>query len=122
LQKFISDYEIEIKDVNNLNDFSSIMMSLDSLEEESFPLHLKGFIEYNKKKPPVKLLIIKIYEYVEKINPYKYDPKNENFHLFQGFSLYEIITYNRYKNPMINIKEFIRIKKNRINNIYAKKI
>ena len=122
LQKYISDYEIEIKNANNLNDFSSIMMSLDSLEEESFPLHLKGFIEYNKKKPPAKLLIIKIYEYVEKINPYKYDPKNENFHLFQGFSLYEIITYNRYKNPMINIKEFIRIKKNRINNIYAKKI
>ena len=60
LNKFISDFEIEL-DNNNFNSYANIIECLDSLENVSIPFHLKGFMKYNKEKSPIKLLIIKIY-------------------------------------------------------------
>lgn len=73
LNKYISDYEVDIQNDSCLDNFNTIIINLCSLGEKMLPLHLKGFIEYNKKSNPLKLLIIKIYEYIKLINPFKDD-------------------------------------------------
>ena len=87
LDKYIQDFEVEIKNYNDLNNFEKMMKCLKTMEEENLPFHLKGFIEYDKMENQKKLLIIKIYEYMKKINPYKDEENNNNFHLYQGYSL-----------------------------------
>ena len=122
LNKFISDFEIEL-DNNNFNNYANIIECLDSLENVSIPLHLKGFMKYNKENAPIKLLITKIYEYIKEINPFKdYKSSNINYHLYQGYSLYEIISHNKKDDEIIDIKAFNKIKTNRIKDINAKSI
>ena len=89
----------------------------------SIPLHLKGFIKYNNKKEPIKLLIIKIYEYIKEINPFKdYKSSNINYHLYQGYSLYEILLYFNKERATIDIQDFYELKSKRIIDINAKAI
>ncbi len=103
LNTFIGDFEVEL-DKNKLNNFTNIIECLVPLENDSIPLHLKGFMKYNKKNAPIKLLIIKIYEYIKEINPFKdYKSSNINYHLYQGYSLYEIISHNKKYNEKIDI-------------------
>ena len=122
LDKYIQDFEVEIKNYNDLNNFEKMMKCLKTMEEENLPFHLKGFIEYDKMENQKKLLIIKIYEYMKKINPYKDEENNNNFHLYQGYSLYEILFEVKKKISTVNLEEFNRIRDNRIKNKYAKTI
>ena len=45
-------------------------------------------MEYFNQSIQKKLLIIKIYEYMEEINPFKNDnDKSSDYYLYQGYSL-----------------------------------
>ena len=57
LNKFISDFEVEL-DKKKLNNFTNIIECLVPLENDSIPLHLKGFMKYNKKNAPIKFLLL----------------------------------------------------------------
>ena len=61
LNKFIGDFEVEIKKLDKLDNFNKIIETLNSLKNIKKPFYLKGFIEYYKKPIQIKLLIIKIY-------------------------------------------------------------
>ena len=118
---YVSENEIQIENTK-LNNFNNMIACINSLEKKSLPILLKGFLKYNKKKIQEKLIIIKIYEYIKEINPYKSNKNNINFHLYQGYALYEIFRYRKDCKSRINIKGFYNIKNNRIKNFYAKEI
>jgi len=110
-----SDFYLDISTVNN---FKEIMSYLKKYRDK-LPIYLKGFIEYNKKSSGEKFLIMKIYKYFQLLNPYA-DDMNKNTYLYQGYSLYGILSYKNC--PKINFDEFRNIKANRINNNDAKNI
>ena len=121
LNKFIGDFEVEIKNLDKLDNFNKIIETLNSLKNIKKPFYLKGFIEYYKKPIQIKLLIIKIYEYIKEINPFKNDiPSNLNYHFYQAYSLYEILLYNNQYD--IDISDFNNIKTKRIKDNNAKSI
>ena len=121
LNKFIGDFEVEIKNLDKLDNFNKIIETLNSLKNIKKPFYLKGFIEYYKKPIQIKLLIIKIYEYIKEINPFKNDiSSNLNYHFYQAYSLYEILLYNNQYD--IDISDFNNIKTKRIKDNNAKSI
>ena len=121
LNKFIGDFEVEIKNLDKLDNFNKIIETLNSLKNIKKPFYLKGFIEYYKKPIQIKLLIIKIYEYIKEINPFKNDiSSNLNYHFYQAYSLYEILSYKNQYN--IDISDFNNIKTKRIKDNNAKSI
>ena len=108
-----SDIDLKIPKVNN---FKEIIKYLKNVKKK-LPIYFEGFIKYNKESNGNKFLILKIYNYFQKINTYSDD---RNIALYKGYSLYGI---NTYKNiPKIDFDEFKNITKNRIINNDAKNI
>ena len=129
IKKFIYDFGVDLKISEVPNNYKDIMEYLKylnrKLKKEKLPLYLKGFIKYydlgvfNQKK----FVIIKMYNYFKKINPAGDDIDNLDFYLYQGYSLYGILSDNKIQNiPKIDFNEFSKIKQNRIKNIDAKRI
>ena len=129
IKKFIYDFGVDLKISEVSNKYKDIMEYLKyldrKLKKEKLPLYLKGFIKYydlgvfNQKK----FVIIKMYNYFKKINPAGDDIDNLDFYLYQGYSLYGILSDNKIQNiPKIDFHEFSKIKQNRIKNIDAKRI
>lgn len=115
--KCIIDYEIDLDISNKRSNFNEIIACL-ILHKNGLPLYLLGFILYNKLSNKNKFLLIKIYKYIELINPYKNN--DLDFSLYQGYALYGITTNKNI--PIINFNDFNNIKKNRIKNEDAKYI
>ena len=129
IKKFVVDFEVDSKISEVPNNYKDIMKYLKQLDrkikKEKLPLYLIGFVKYyelhslNQKK----FVTIKMYNYFKKINPASDDIKNIDFYLYQGYSLYGILSDNKIqKIPKINFDEFSKIKQNRIKNIDAKRI
>ena len=129
IKKFIIDFEVDLKISEVKEKYEDIMNYLNDLnlnfEKGKLPLYLKGFIKYYELNSlnSKKFVIIKMYNYFKKINPSADDIENMDFCLFQGYSLYEILSDNKIQNiPIIDFNEFRNIKQNRIKNIDAKEI
>ena len=119
ISKYEADYEKQIKIYNSAPKFRDIIEDLENCvsDDNTLPLYLIGFIKYENQSNHKKYLIIKIYKYIELINPYKNN--NIEFNLFQGYALFGIFLY---KYNQINFKEFYNIKINRITNDNAMNI
>ena len=113
---YYMDSDIYLNIPKKNNNFQEIIMYLNDVEYE-LPIYFKGFIEYNKKRNGNKFLIMKVYNYFQKINIYTDD---KNIALYKGYSFYGINTYKNISN--INLDEFKNITTNRINNNDAKNI
>ena len=117
--RFVGDSEINLEIPNSENlDFCSVIMYLIPVAE-SLPLYLKGFINYNGLSQERKFVIIKLFNYFRKINPF--NEEVINFYLYQGYILYEIVSNNQNA-AKINFNDFAKIKENRVRNNEAKKI
>ena len=121
INKYIMDFQPVIDfDFSNIkNNFNDKINNLAKYME-NLPLYLQGFIKYSQQLNSKKFLLIKIYEFIEIINPYKNNNNNMFSKLYQGYALYEILTHENI--PFINFKAFNQIKKNRIENNDAKSI
>ena len=108
-----SNIYLDISKENNLKEIIKYLKGF----EDNLPIYLKGFIKYNRQSNGKKFLIMKIYEYFQKINPYSGEKKTS---LYQGYSLYGISSYKNI--PKIHFNEFRNIQKKRINNKEAKGI
>ena len=123
LTPFIADLDIETGNIDKIDNFEEIINRLIILKSKkvSIPFYLKGFMEYFNQSIQKKLLIIKIYEYMEEINPFKNDnDKSSDYYLYQGYSLYEILNYKVLNE--IDISFFNDMKKGRMMNNNAKAI
>ena len=123
LTAFIADLDIETGNIDKIDNFEEIINRLIFLKSKkvSIPFYLKGFMEYFNQSIQKKLLIIKIYEYMEEINPFKNDnDKSSDYYLYQGYSLYEILNYKVLNE--IDISFFNDMKKGRMMNNNAKAI
>ena len=121
--KFIEDFQIEEENHDTLDNFDKIMNCVQNLFNVNIPFHLKGFINYYYEQNYKKFLLIKMYEYITEINPFKKEKtSNINYHLYQGYSLYEIIFNSENEDHVIDVSYFYNIKNNRIKNIHAKAI
>ena len=105
IRKCIGDLEIDLGVFLKKNNLKDIMTYLVKYNEE-LPFYLKGFIQYYRQDNLKKFLILKIYKYLEIINPFK--KADFNFYLYQGYALYEIISYQYTQK--INFKAFNDIK------------
>ena len=101
IRKCIGDLEIDLGVFLKKNNSKDIMTYLVKYNEE-LPFYLKGFIQYYRQDNLKKFLILKIYKYLEIINPFK--KADFNFYLYQGYALYEIISYQYTQK--INFKAF----------------
>ena len=111
INKYSMDFEKTIQIDDEKPNFNIIINALTE-EEQNLPFYLLGFIDYNKQLNHKKYILIKIYQYFEKINPHK---NNEsNFKLFQGYALYGLLTYE--KSNTINFKNFYTVKEKRMTN------
>ena len=119
ISKYEADYEKQIKISNKNPNLRDIIEDLENYvsDDNTLPFYLQGFIKYENQSNHKKYLIIKIYKYLEMINPYKNVPIR--FNLFQGYALFGIFSY---KYNQINFNEFFNIKVNRITNDNAKNI
>lgn len=128
INNFIIDFKVDLENSEVPNNYKDIKEYLNDLyinsSIKSLPLYLKGFIKYSKLYfKPKKFVIIKIYNYFKKINPSADDIENIDFHIYQGYLLYGILSDNKIqKIPTIDFDYFLKIKQNRIKNIYAKRI
>ena len=102
--------------VPKVNNFQEIIIYLNDIEDE-LPIFLKGFTEYDKKRNGNKFLIMKVYNYFQKINTFTDD---KDIVLYRGYSFYGINTYKNISN--INWTAFKNITTNRIKNDDAKNI
>ena len=120
---FIGDSNVEIENFDKLDSFGKIMHAIQKLCNVTIPFHLKGFIDYYEMPNKIKPLIIKIYNYIDEINPFKKEKETNNkYNLYQGYSLYEILVNFNEKRDKIDIPDFYELKKNRIIDINAKAI
>ena len=122
---FMGDFNVDIENFNNLKSFGKIMYAIQNLYGVKIPSHLKGFINYYNISNNIKPLIIKIYNYIDEINPFKKEKEistNNNYHLFQGYSLCEIFDYFKKERILINFPKFYELKSKRIIDINAKAI
>ena len=103
--------------VSEKNTFFEIIENLQN-NLEYIPIYFHGFVDYNELSNGIKFLIIKIFRYFQKINPYTDNDKNST--LFQGYSLYGITSYEKI--PKINLEKFRNIQTKRIKNNDAKSI
>ena len=122
---FIGDFNVDIDDINKLDSFEKIINAIQNLYGVKIPLHLEGFSDYYSINNNTKLLIIKIYNYISVINPFKKENENSTnnkYHLYQGYSLYEILLYFNKERATIDIQDFYELKSKRIIDINAKAI
>ena len=117
VNKCIIDYEIDLNISNKRSNFNGLISYL-ILHKNDLPLYLLGFILYNKLSNKNKFLFIKVYKYIELINPYKNN--DLDFSLYQGYALYGVLSNKNI--PIIKFNDFNNIKKNRIKNIDARYI
>ena len=123
VNKFVGDFQVEIENIDKIKTFGKLIDNIQNLKEEIIPLHLKGFIKYYNKRNNIKSLIIKIYGYIEEINPFKNEKSlNIKYHLYQGYSLYEILLNYKNEEEMIYVSDFYNLKTKRIKNFNAKSI
>ena len=131
LNKFYQDFDIHLDSITAIipSNTEEILNHLDSIicnlnRQSIFPFYLKGLIEYLRKTQIEKYIIIKIYNYFLLFNSTKYEIESLNksdYYYYLGYTLYSIINF--IKRPIdLNLKEFYILKKNRLNNEYAKKI
>lgn len=119
IRKLVEKYYMDSNvcyDIPKENNFQEITSYLKDFEDD-LPLYLKGFVDYNTKFNGQKYLIAKLCEYFQKI---KQLSDNINEYLYQGYSLYGILSYQKI--PKIHFNEFKNIKINRIKNSDAKNI
>ena len=91
--------------------FDDIIEALTE-KESDLPFYLLGFLYYSNQLNYKKYLLIKIYKYLEKINPHKNN--DLNFKLFQAYALYGILSYEKCQ--IINFKNFQNLNKKRMSN------
>ena len=91
--------------------FAQIIISLTE-EIDDLPFYLLGFIDYKKQLIHKKYILIKIYKYLESINPHINN--DMHFKLFQGYALYELLNYKKCKK--INFKNFYKVNEKRMTN------
>jgi len=119
INKYSMDFErpIEItSEKPNFNDLIRVLKEENALNK--LPFYLLGFINYNSQLNHKKYLLIKIYKYLEIINPIK---NNElRFKMFQGYALYGILSYENYKK--IDFNNFHKINIKRMTNNFSKDI
>ena len=92
-------------DINCENNFDDIIQKLNR-KKDKIPLYFQGIIDYSSQLPHKKFLIMKIYKYFQKINPYN---DNRRTALYQGYSLYGINSYKKIQ--QIDCDEFRNIQK-----------
>ena len=119
INKYSMDFERPIKITSEKPNFNDLITVLkDEDDTNKLPFYLSGFINYNKQFNHKKYLLIKIYKYLEIINPHK---NNELiFKMFQGYALYGILSYENYKK--INFNNFHEINIKRMTNNFSKDI
>lgn len=108
-----SDIYLDILKKDNLVEISTYLQK----NLKMIPIFFHGFVDYNRQSNGIKYLIMKIYKYFQKINPYT-DKKNST--LYQGYSLYGITSYENV--PKIGLEEFRNIQTKRIRNNHVKSI
>jgi len=124
MDKFLSNYDSKINDYenwtknSNINNFENYINNIRINNKIIIPLYLQGFLDYNILNPNKKYISIKLYKYYEIINTF--NEKDNNYHLFQGYSLYSII--QNLKPIDIDLNKFYTLKSSRITNKYAKNI
>lgn len=122
INRYESDFQKKLGDLPNNKNFHDIMKYLKK-EKSNLPFYLKGFLVYKKQRISTKYLLIKIYKFFEKINPYEKINNAISYNLYQGYSLYGITSCKKILNEsFISLHDFKLIKDNRINDINAKKI
>ena len=109
-----SDVYLDISKKNNLVEIAKYLQK----KLKKIPIFFHGFVDYNRRPNGIKFLIMKIYMYFQKINPYTNDDKNST--LYQGYSLYGITSYENI--PEIDLEEFRNIQTKRIKNNDVKSI
>ena len=108
-----SDIYLDISKKKNLDELETFFQK----KLKKMPLFFHGFVHYNDRSKGIKFLIMKIYKYFQKINPYT-DEKNST--LYIGYSLYGITSFENI--PEIDLEEFKNIQTKRIKNNEAKNI
>ena len=128
LNKFYCDFDTYLDSIKPLLKPSNVEEIIEHLNsiisdlnlESIFPFYLKGLIEYFGKTQIEKYIIIKIYNYFKIFITTKYENKSDDYY-YLGYTLYSIINSVERK-IKLNLKDFYNLKKNRLNNKYAKKI
>ena len=120
IKKLISIYYMDSDiylDIEKCEDnFLEIVKHLKILRNK-IPIYFHGFIDYKSQPNYKKFLIMKIYRYFQKLNPYL---DEKNILLYQGYSLYGIVSYKNISK--IAFDEFRSIQSKRIINNDAKSI
>ena len=120
IKKLISIYYMDSNiylDIEKCEDnFLEIVKHLKILRNK-IPIYFHGFIDYKSQPNYKKFLIMKIYRYFQKLNPYL---DEKNILLYQGYSLYGIVSYKNISK--IAFDEFRSIQSKRIINNDAKSI
>ena len=114
INTYIIDFEKDIKITDKNPNFVQIINALKQ-EKINLPFYLFGFIEYNQLLNHKKYIIIKIYKYLEVINPHKYN--DSNYKIFQGYALHGLLNYKKLNT--INFKNFFDVYNNRMTNNIA---
>lgn len=103
--------------VSEKNTFFEIVENLQN-NLKKIPIYFHGFVDYNGLTNGSKFVIMKIFMYFQKINPYINIDRDST--LFQGYSLYGITSYKKI--PEIDLDEFRNIQLKRIKNNDVKSI
>ena len=111
INRYKMDFQKNIKITEQNPKFEQIIISLTE-EINDLPLYLLGFINYTMQLNHKKYLLIKIYKYLEIINPHINN--DLNFKLFQGYALYGLLNYEKQK--IIDFKNFYKVKEKRMTN------
>ena len=121
INRYQSDFQEQLKKFDKNSNFKDIIFYLKRCRK-SFPLYLKGFIKYACQINSLKFLTIKIYNYFKILNPYTKDNLNA-YNLYQGYSLYGILSYENESDELeFSFEKFNKIKNNRIKDINARTI
>ena len=119
IQTLINTYKMDFQKNIQLNVKNpNFVQIIDALNENeiNLPYYLLGFIEYNELLNHKKYIIIKIYKYLEVINPHINN--DLNYTIFQGYALHGLLNYKKLNT--INFKNFFDVYNNRMtNNIIA---
>ena len=123
LNKFFGDYDTYLAKINidsykieNINDINELLRDIIIGNPYiKMPLYIKGFMDYKSKIGIEKYIIIKIFNYLEKID--KKIDRDLNDYLNTGYALYSIIS--KKKRFSFNLKDFDKLQLNRLKNIEA---
>ena len=118
IQTLINTYKMDFQKNIQLNVKNpNFVQIIDALNENeiNLPYYLLGFIEYNELLNHKKYIIIKIYKYLEVINPHINN--DSSFKIFQGYALYGLLNYKKLNT--ISFDNFYDVYNNRMTNNIA---